>query len=188
MATSLILSPAPYHILSYGTLLGASVWHSFVNGPVMFKSVDRHNFSAIQNNMFPIYFGLQSALPVVLALTFPGSPLLGVPSGVSGLFDVSSRLDSLLPLGAAFVTGVLNLAVLMPATMSIIKERRGQVKRDGKDWWAEGPQSDEMQVLNKRFGRLHGVSMLVNLGTIIATVAYGFTLGARMQSIVDRTA
>jgi hypothetical protein len=45
-----------------------------------------------------------------------------------------------------------------------------------------------MQVLNKRFGRLHGVSMLVNLGTIIATVAYGFTLGARMQSIVDRTA
>jgi hypothetical protein len=94
----------------------------------MFKSVDRHNFSAIQNNMFPIYFGLQSALPVVLALTFPGSPLLGVPSGVSGLFDVSSRLDSLLPLGAAFVTGVLNLAVLMPATMSIIKERRGQGK------------------------------------------------------------
>ena len=92
----------------------------------MFKTVDRANFSAIQNNMFPIYFGLQSALPVVLALTFPGSPLLGVSSGVSGLFDPSSRWDSLLPLGVAFVTGVLNLGVLMPATIKIIKERRGQ--------------------------------------------------------------
>jgi hypothetical protein len=92
----------------------------------MFRSVDRHAFSAIQNNLFPIYFGLQAGLPVVLALTFPGSPLLGVPSGFSGLFDVSSRWDSLLPIGAAFVTGLLNLAVLMPATMKIIKERRGQ--------------------------------------------------------------
>jgi hypothetical protein len=45
-----------------------------------------------------------------------------------------------------------------------------------------------MQVLNKRFGQIHGISMLVNLGTIIATVAYGFTLGARLQSIVDRAA
>ncbi|KAH8176435.1 hypothetical protein LIA77_04853 [Sarocladium implicatum] len=185
MATSLILSPAPYHIISYGTLLGASVWHSFVAGPVMFKSVDRTAFSAIQNNMFPIYFGLQSALPVVLALTFPGSPLLGVSSGVSGLFDASSRLDSLLPLGTAFITGLLNLGVLMPATLKIIKERR--VKRDGKEWWDEGPQSEEMQTLNKRFGRLHGVSMLVNLATLVSTVVYGFTLGARMQSIVDRT-
>ena len=44
-----------------------------------------------------------------------------------------------------------------------------------------------MQVLNKRFGSLHGISMLVNLATLVSTVAYGFTLGARMQSIVDRT-
>lgn len=61
------------------------------------------------------------------------------------------------------------------------------VKRDGKEWWDEGPQSEEMQVLNKRFGSLHGISMLVNLATLVSTVAYGFTLGARMQSIVDRT-
>lgn len=45
-----------------------------------------------------------------------------------------------------------------------------------------------MQVLNKRFGRVHGISMLVNLGTIIAAIGYGFTLGYRMQSIVDRAA
>lgn len=43
-----------------------------------------------------------------------------------------------------------------------------------------------MQALNKRFGILHGVSSLLNLATIVATIAYGFTLGARVQSIADR--
>lgn len=43
-----------------------------------------------------------------------------------------------------------------------------------------------MQALNKRFGMLHGISSLLNLATIVSTVAYGFTLGARVQSVADR--
>lgn len=57
------------------------------------------------------------------------------------------------------------------------------VKRDGKEWYAEGPHSEEMQALNKRFGMLHGVSSLLNLGTLISLIAYGFTLGARIQPL-----
>lgn len=60
------------------------------------------------------------------------------------------------------------------------------VKRDGKEWYAEGPHSDEMQALNKKFGMLHGISSLLNLSTVIAAVAYGFTLGGRIQSIADK--
>lgn len=59
-------------------------------------------------------------------------------------------------------------------------------KRDGKQWYEEGPKSDEMRALSKKFGILHGVSSLLNLGTIIATVAYGFTLGSRIQSLADK--
>jgi len=62
------------------------------------------------------------------------------------------------------------------------------VKRDGKEWYAEGPHSDEMQALNKRFGMLHGISSLINLTTFVSAVTYGFTLGARIQSIADRVA
>lgn len=58
-------------------------------------------------------------------------------------------------------------------------------KRDGKDCFAKGPQSDEMKVLNKKFGVLHGVSSLLNLGTFLATFAYGFTLGGRILSVAD---
>ena len=58
-------------------------------------------------------------------------------------------------------------------------------KRDGKEWDAAGPHSQEMQALNKKFGRLHGISALLNMATYVAALAYGFTLGSRLQLIVD---
>ncbi|PNY23282.1 Uncharacterized protein TCAP_06773 [Tolypocladium capitatum] len=180
MAGSILFSVAPYHVISYGTLLGTSFFHSFVNGPVMYKTIDRSAFSAAQTGLFPIYFGLQTVLPVVLALTFPGNTPAGVSSGVSGLLEVSSRWDSLVPITTMFLTGLVNLLVLMPATINTMKERRGQVKRDGKEWYAEGPHSEEMRALNKRFGMLHGISSLLNLATFVSVVTYGFTLGARI--------
>lgn len=45
-----------------------------------------------------------------------------------------------------------------------------------------------MQALNRKFGVIHGVSSLLNLATFGAVVAYGFTLGARLQPVVDRLA
>jgi hypothetical protein len=60
------------------------------------------------------------------------------------------------------------------------------VKRDGKEWFAEGPHSEEMRSLNKKFGILHGISSLLNLATFIGAVVYGFNLGARVQSIADK--
>ncbi|PHH63603.1 hypothetical protein CDD81_5695 [Ophiocordyceps australis] len=186
MAGSIFCSVAPYHILCYGTLLGTTFFHSFINGPSMFKAVDRQSFSAIQQRIFPIYFGMQTALPAVLALTFPGDPLTGVSPGIAGLFNASSKLDSLVPIVGMFATGIANLVVLLPATLDVMKQRRGQVKRDGKDWGSEGPHSEEMRALNKKFGMLHGISSLLNLGTFVAAVAYGFTLGARIQSVTDR--
>lgn len=54
-------------------------------------------------------------------------------------------------------------------------------KRDGKEWYDPGPQSDAMRALSKRFGMLHGISSLLNLGCFIAAVVYGFTLGGRIQ-------
>ncbi|KHN99600.1 uncharacterized protein MAM_02453 [Metarhizium album ARSEF 1941] len=186
MATSIVSSPAPYHIISYGTLLGTSFFHSFINGPVMFKTVERPVFSAVQIKLFPIYFGLQTLLPAVLALTFPGDTLAGVSSGISGLLAPASRWHSLAPIATMFVTGLVNLVVLLPASAQTMKDRRGQAKRDGKEWYEPGPHSEEMRALSKKFGMLHGISSLLNLATYVSALAYGFTLGSRLQSIVDK--
>lgn len=109
----------------------------------MFKSIDRPSFSAVQSHLFPIYFGMQTALPVVLALTFPGSALLGVQSGALGLVHASSRWGSLVPIATMFATGLVNLAVLLPATMKVMKERRGQGTVDAHAWL--GPCADRRQ-------------------------------------------
>ena len=51
-------------------------------------------------------------------------------------------------------------------------------KKDGKRSYDAAPHSDEMAALNKRFGKLHGISSLLNLVTLISTVVYGFHLSA----------
>jgi len=38
-----------------------------------------------------------------------------------------------------------------------------------------------MTALNKEFSKLHGISSLLNLGTFIGAVAYGFTLASRLE-------
>lgn len=93
----------------------------------MFRVLERPAFSAAQQALFPIYFSLQTALPVILALTYPGSSNpLGVSSGLSGLLDESVRYDTLLPIAVAFLTGAANLFVLLPVTTGIMAERRAQ--------------------------------------------------------------
>ncbi|KAM0500299.1 hypothetical protein ACHAPB_005642 [Verticillium nonalfalfae] len=182
MAGSIFFSPAPYHIISYGTLLGTTFFHSFVNGITMFRVLERPSFSAAQNALFPIYFALQTALPAILALTYPGSSNpLGVASGLGGLLDEANFRGTLLPIATMFVTGAVNLLVVLPATQKIIAARYAQEKKDGKKSYDAAPHSQEMQALNKRFGKMHGVSSLLNLGTFIATIAYGFTLGSRLS-------
>lgn len=92
----------------------------------MYKSIDKSAFSAAQQGLFPIYFSMQTVLPAVLSLTFPGNTLAGVPSSISGLLDRSNRWSSLAPLATMFLGGLVNLVVLLPATLKVMKERRGQ--------------------------------------------------------------
>jgi hypothetical protein len=99
---------------------------SFINGPVMFKAVGRHAFSAIQQGLFPIYFGIQTAVPVVLAFTYPGNTLFGLPSGIHGLLHEYSRWVSLAPIATIFVSGLVNLTIMLPLVNRVMKERRGQ--------------------------------------------------------------
>jgi hypothetical protein len=53
--------------------------------------------------------------------------------------------------------------------------------RDGKKSYDSGPQSKEMQILNKRFGKMHGISSLLNMAGSLATVWYGVVLAERLQ-------
>ena len=80
-----------------------------------------------------------------------------------------------------FTLNALNLLWVGPVTTKIMKERKHQETRDGKKHYDSGPKSEEMQKLNRAFGRMHGVSALVNLAGLGITVWYGFLLAGRLH-------
>ncbi|KAK1501644.1 hypothetical protein CTAM01_05868 [Colletotrichum tamarilloi] len=202
MSDSIAFSPGPYHIISYGALLGTTFFHvshhhnpdpgskypnrpnkSFVNGITMFRVLERPAFATAQNALFPVYFTIQTALPALMALTYPGSrSLLGEQaSSITGLLQESNRYTALLPIATMFLTGLVNLAVVLPKTVTVMKARYAQEKKDGKKSYDAAPHSQEMQALNKSFGKLHGISTLINLAGFIAMIQYGFSLAARLD-------
>ncbi|SPO00526.1 uncharacterized protein DNG_03274 [Cephalotrichum gorgonifer] len=179
MAGQGVFSLAPYHIISYGTMLGTSFWHSFVGGIVMFRTLERPQFAAVQSKLFPIYFSLQTAVPAILAITHPGNS--GALLNLDGILDPANRLTALVPIAAMFTSALVNLVAVLPATTEVMAKRRQQEKKDGKKSYDPAPHSQEMLALNKKFGKLHGISSLLNLTTFIATIAYGFHLGSRLH-------
>ncbi|KKA18936.1 hypothetical protein T310_7105 [Rasamsonia emersonii CBS 393.64] len=172
----------PFHILRSADITLQSATAPFWESRSI-RTLPRQQFSTLQNSLFPIYFTLQSALPVVAALTYPGArTVLGTgPSSLAGVLLEENRLTVLLPLSIVFVSGLTNLLYLTPKVVGVIKQRWQQESIDGKKSYDPPPHSKEMTELNKKFAKLHGISTLVNLGGLLATVAYGVVLGRRLS-------
>ncbi|EMD01112.1 hypothetical protein BAUCODRAFT_29508 [Baudoinia panamericana UAMH 10762] len=179
--------PKSYHILTYGTLLGSNIFQTFLNGPLAFKVLPRPQFSTLQTAIFPPYFTFQTALPLVLAATWPGEQLAGIGgaalrqnAGPRGLLEGDNVWVAMIPIVTMFGTSLLNLLVLGPATTRVMKERKHQETRDGKKYYDPGPKSPEMQRLNSSFGVLHGASSLANVIGLVAMLYYGFVLADKL--------
>lgn len=172
--------PGPYHILAYGTLFGTNIFQSFIGGIMAFKVLPRAQFAQLQKALFPIYFSIQTVIPLILAITYPlpsQTPGSSTSSLTSVLFDPFIRNTVLIPLVTMFVCGLANWSVIGPMTTKVMQERKHQETRDGKKYFDAGPHSEEMKKLNSRFGALHGISSLVNVMAILASVRYGWVLG-----------
>ncbi|OAL52798.1 hypothetical protein IQ07DRAFT_584822 [Pyrenochaeta sp. DS3sAY3a] len=174
-------NPATYHLLSYGTLLGSTLFQSFVSGIVAFRVLPRPQFSTLQKNVFPIYFTLQTITPFVMFLTYPSGPSSLIPYLLSSpKIQTSSDSLSAWLVGTMFFTALVNWVYIGPQTTKVMGLRKHQETRDGKKSYDAGPHSKEMQELNKQFGILHGISSLVNLVGLLAMVWYGGVLGERL--------
>lgn len=91
----------------------------------MFRTLERPQFSAVQSKLFPIYFSLQTATPVVLAITHPSNSRL---LSLDGLLSSANRWTALAPIATMFTSALLNLVVLLPATIDVMAKRRLQGK------------------------------------------------------------
>ena len=102
-------------------------------GPVAFKVLPRPSFSQLQQAIFPPFFAFQTALPVILALTWPGDKIASTSAftvrenaGWRGLTNEVNWWTALAPVGIMFATGLVNLVALGPATTKVMKERKHQ--------------------------------------------------------------
>ncbi|KAL8971405.1 MAG: hypothetical protein Q9183_001074 [Haloplaca sp. 2 TL-2023] len=182
---STLATLAPYHILAYGTLLGSAVFQSFVGGIVAFRSLPRAQFASLQTAIFPPYFSMQTALPALLALTFPATKstygTVQQSGGLGGFFAEHNRWSVMAPIMGIFAINLANLTYISPQTNKVMRERKHQETRDGKKCFDPPPHSKEMQRLNKKFGIMHGASASLNLVSLAMIVWYGVVLSERVQ-------
>lgn len=102
-------------------------FQTFVGGIVAFRALPRPQFSTLQASVFPVYFGLQTVLPLVVAATYPGekTPYGAAASGIVGLLSDEKHINTL-PLLTVFVSGLLNLMIVGPATSRKMNQRKQQ--------------------------------------------------------------
>lgn len=100
---------------------------SFINGIVAIRTLPRAQFALLQSKLFPIYFSMQTAIPIVLALTYPlNKTAIGGRSGVAGVLAPSNRWAVLAPIALMFLAGLANLVVVGPATARCMRDRKSQ--------------------------------------------------------------
>jgi len=157
------------YFLSYSWLLGQSIWVTFFGGIIAHKALPRQQFGLLQSKTFPIYFATSlSNATLLLALWVSNDPKI-----------THHLMEPLLPPVAQ--TWTLSLVVLMtltnwmwigPATNRLSSERYKQERAEDKSY-SDPNVSQQMKVLNKRFGTLHGLSSLANLSVVIALLFHG---------------
>lgn len=175
---STLRSPTPYHLLLYSLALGSTAFHSFVIGPIAFQTLPYDHFSALQARVFPLYFGAQTVASAVLGVT----AVAAFPWLAGGANLVLAARASL---GVAGAGAALNWGVLGPQTRGIMARRKHQEQVEGKSCKAPDV-SEDMRKVNKEFGKVHGISVLANLGTLAGLVAYGVVLSDGVRALARR--
>ncbi|ANB13515.1 hypothetical protein AWJ20_1810 [Sugiyamaella lignohabitans] len=152
-------SVAPYHLLVYSALFGATSYQSFYAGIVAYKVLPLNQFATLQSHIFPAYFTFQAAASAFLLLTPPFA------------FGAAAYTA----LGGSLTGGIINAAYLGPKSNRIKTQRDARVELEGKSY-KDPTASDEMKKLNKQFGATHGISVLLNLIGWAGLVFYGILL------------
>lgn len=122
----------PYHLLSYGALLGTELYQvrllsleqasdlvtnqmqSFVNTKICYQALPMKEFIILQKRLFPIYFGTQVGLTALTAATHPPY----------SIFSLAQDPWSVAPLAIAGLTGCLNWFIYGPRTTTATLVRR----------------------------------------------------------------
>ncbi|KAI9337022.1 hypothetical protein DFJ73DRAFT_849593 [Zopfochytrium polystomum] len=158
------------HVLVLGTLTGMTIHTSFVTGIIQFKALPRLMFGNLQSKQFPIYFAISSLGS--LYLTYSTARIGGIPiaEAFSKLRTNDDALQVVL-MGASAVGAFLNWFIIGPKSTRVMFERH-RLEKAGEP---------VPSAMNKQFGRLHGISSLLNLGLVLTCISHSLWVGKKWQ-------
>ncbi|CEJ56732.1 hypothetical protein PMG11_02930 [Penicillium brasilianum] len=157
----------PYHLLSYGALVGTEVYQSFVNTKLCFQALPMREFLALQKRLFPVYFKCQVGLAALTAATHPPYSILSLVKDPWGAA----------PLVVVIIMGSLNWFVYGPRTTTASLVRRALGEREDK---ATDSSEGKLHRAYQDFARNHAMSIHLNAIALVATVWYGFSLSSTL--------
>jgi len=138
-------------IFWYGTLL----YFTFIQAPVLFKSLPRELFGQVQSYLFPAYYWISYICGALLVITY----------------SVIHPLKDYVPQDCVKITA-LCLMLLFSLGQGLWigpKVAELRIERQTAEAAKDQPKVDE---LSKAFGKAHGISSLFNLIVIIAGMVY----------------
>ncbi|EFQ31016.1 uncharacterized protein GLRG_06160 [Colletotrichum graminicola M1.001] len=163
------------HVIPYATLLGTSLFQTFVNTKSCHSELPRSAFTTLQKRLFPVYFRCQAVLLVLTAITFP-------PYGPSSL--LLEKRDWA-PLAIVGLTTVANLFIYGPKTRQAMIDRVHQETRDAKRPDAVDEPSPDMNAVKRLFSFSHAMSIHLNIIGIFGMVWYGGRLASKLNIETD---
>lgn len=166
---STLRSVAPYHLLLYSVLFGSTTYQSFFSGIVAYRVLPYDQFGALQGEIFPPYFKFQAAASTLLLLTPP--------------VQFASRVAVTASLGVAAISSLTNLVWLGPRTRELKASRKAQETLEEKEY-KDPTASQDMKNINKEFSRVHGASVVLNLGSFVGMLVYGVLLTDGFRRVV----
>ncbi|KAK0666024.1 hypothetical protein QBC41DRAFT_281695 [Cercophora samala] len=173
----------PLHLLCFSSLLGATLYQSFVMTKISFRSLPKPAFRSLQKQVWPFYFRAQTIMIIVNAVTVPRNVI----------FPLGAGLMSWIPHAVATTLAMLNVFIFEPATQKAMVQVTHQETRDAlscntreyhQNKGMEGSTASTsavMVVVMRKFSFSHAMCIHLNLLTLGAILAYGWTLASRIQ-------
>jgi uncharacterized membrane protein len=131
------------HLLSLATWLGSVIFFSFVAAPSIFKNFERKMAGDIVGAIFPKYFFVNEICIIVAIITLA---ILGIKTDMT----------------AAVKTGLILLGIAL-AFASYSGFANGPKARAVKAEIRAEKDESKIATLKKTFGKLHGISMAINV-------------------------
>ena len=143
------------HLFAFVFWYGALLYFTFIQAPILFKTLPRDLFGLVQSKLFPAYYIISYFCGTLLVVTY----------------NLLHPLKNYVPQDCVKITALCLMLLFSLGQGLWIGPQVGQlrVQREAAEQAKDQVQVD---ILTKAFGKAHGISSLLNLIVIIAGMVY----------------